>query len=178
MGKRALIAMLLTPLPAMAAGVSFDETAFKGLQYGLICGADSARTEPAPDTTTGTIKIVQDWQKILVETQMVPLVKGLGFGVTLSPASPRILDNVRVTLTHPPYHGNGDTVDSWVTDFDASSPNLNFFEFEHDFEMVTGTWTLEANQGDRQLYSVTFEVVPASRLPHLANLCKGESLTS
>lgn len=170
--------MLLTPLPAMAAGVSFDESAFEDLKYGLICGAESARTEPAPDTTTGTVKIVEDWQEILVETQTVPLVKGLGFGVTLSLATPRIWDNVRITLTHPPYHGNGDTVDSWVSDFDASRPNLNFFEFEHDFEMVTGTWTLEANHGDRQLYSVTFEVVPASRLPHLANLCEGESLTS
>ena len=162
----------------MAAGVSFDASRVTDLQYGLVCGADAARTEPAPDTTMGTIQILEGWQKVLVQTQVVPMVTGLGFGVGLKPASPRNLTDVRITITHPPYIGNGDTRESWVTSFDAGGSNLNFFEFEHDFEMVKGQWTLEAHQGDAMLYSVAFEVVDPSRLPHLVNLCNGEVVTS
>lgn len=162
----------------MAAGVSFDETRITDFEYGLICGAEATRTEPAPDTTTGTIQILEGWQKIILRTQVVPMVTGIGFGVSLKPASPRNLNDVRITITHPPYIGFGDTRESWFTDFSADGNNLNFFEFEHDFEMVKGQWTLEAHQGDTMLYSATFEVVDPSQVPHLANLCNGEVVTS
>lgn len=178
MVRQAIIALLICPLPAMAAGVSFDERRVEQLRYGLVCGSDTSETMPAPDTASGTIQKREDWQKIILETQVIPLVKGLALGVDIQPAAPRVLGNVKIIVTHPPFIGSGLTTDSWNSDFDASGSNLNFFEFEHPYEMVEGEWTIEARKGFRTLYSVTFQVVSPDTVPEMAKLCDGISLTS
>ncbi len=178
LAKQSLVALLLCPLPVLAAGVSFDETRVGVLRYGLVCGSDTAETMPAPDTARGTIQKREDWQKIIVETQVIPLVKGMALGVDMVPAGPRSLENVRITVTHPPFRDSGLTVDKWTADFSRGSSNLNFFEFEFPYEMVEGTWTMEATKGFRTLYSVSFQVVDAATVPEMAGLCDGVSLTS
>lgn len=162
----------------MAAGVFFDQAKLAGLRFGLVCGSDTAETFPAPGTMLGVIQKRQDWQQIIVETQVVPLTPGLGFGVDPTPLGPWVLDGVRITITHPPYIGSGVTTESWTDDFSALRSNLNFFEFEHSFEFVPGTWTMEGFDGEERLFSVTFEVVPAARLPQYDGICDGVSLTS
>ena len=122
----------------MAAGVSFDETRVADLRYGLVCGSDTAETMPAPDTASGTIQKREDWQKIIVETQVIPMVKGMALGVDLKPQAPRTIGNVKITVTHPPFIGSELTTDSWTANFDATGSNLNFFEFEHPYELVEG----------------------------------------
>ncbi len=162
----------------MAAGVSFDESRVSELQYGLVCGSDTAETMPAPKTASGTIQKREDWQKIILETQIIPLVKGIALGVDMKPAAPRAIGNVKIIVTHPPFVGSELTTDSWTTQFDAASSNLNFFEFEHPYELVEGQWTIEARKGFRKLYSVTFQVVVPETVPDMAKLCDGISLNS
>lgn len=170
--------MLLCPLPVVAAGVSFDDKRVGELKFGLVCGSDTDETIPAPETATGTIQVRQDWQKIIMETQTIPLIKGMALGVDIKPAAPRALDNVKITVTHPPFIGSELTKDSWTVNFAPDGSNLNFFEFEHPYEFVEGEWTMEAKKGFRTLYSVTFQVVNPALLPDMATLCDGISLTS
>lgn len=162
----------------MAAGVSFNETLLERLEYGLICRVEAASLEPAPETATGTIQVIEKPLNFLKKTRTIPMVKGLGFAVDLTPAAPWRLDNVQVSLQHPPYYGSGETIDRWTAAFDGSTPTMNFFEFEHDFEMVAGVWTLSAYQDQTLIYSVSFDVVPAQDAPDLAALCSDAMLTS
>ncbi|WP_299300947.1 DUF3859 domain-containing protein [uncultured Litoreibacter sp.] len=178
MANKLLISMIFVPLPVMAAGVSFDQTRVQDLKFGLVCGSDTDETIAAPDTATGTVQVRQDWQKIVAETQTIPLVKGLALGVDMRPVAPRVLNNVRITVTHPPFIGSELTQDSWTANMTPKGSNLNFFEFEHPYEFVEGTWTFEARKGFRTLYSVTFQVVDPALLPQLAGVCDGVSLTS
>lgn len=149
-----------------------------GVTFGLVCGSDTDETIPAPETATGTVQVRQDWQKIIVETQTIPLVKGMALGVDMRPQAPRALDNVKITVTHPPFIGSELTSDSWTVNFSATGSNLNFFEFEHPYELVEGEWVMEARKGLRMLYRVTFNVVNPDLLPEMAGLCNGVSLTS
>lgn len=148
------------------------------LRYGLVCGSDTAETMPAPGTASGTIQKRQHWQKIIVETQIIPMVQGMALGVDMKPQAPRAIGNVKITVTHPPFVGSELTTDSWTTNFDANGSNLNFFEFEHPYELVEGQWKIEARKGFRTLYSVTFQVVSPDTVPQMAKLCDGISLTS
>lgn len=170
--------MLFSPLPVLAAGISLNETYVGNLRFGLVCGSDTAETLPAPDTAQGTIQKREDWQKILVETQVIPLTKGMALGVDVSPVGPRNIEDVEIHVTHPPYADSGLTLERWQTEFTASGSNLNFFEFEFPYEMVEGPWTIEARTERGTLYSVTFQVVSPETLPELADLCDGISLTS
>ncbi|MEM9584473.1 MAG: DUF3859 domain-containing protein [Pseudomonadota bacterium] len=178
MAKGAFIALLFCPLPALAAGISFDKSRVGELRYGLVCGSDTAETIPAPQTAQGTIQKREDWQNIILETQIIPLVKGMALGVDVAPAGPREIGDVTITVTHPPFNESGLTIDKWSAKFTSNGSNLNFFEFEVPDEMVEGIWTMTARKGIRTLYTVSFKVVDPATVPEMANLCDGISLTS
>ena len=122
------------------------------INYGLVCPAGTATKLPAPGTHLGFITQRDQSQFIEHQTQIIPLTKGIGFGVDV-------------------------TEESWQTDIVRDASNLNFFLFECPFEMVAGEWAIQASHRGQIVYSVSFKVVDPARIPNLASYCSGSLLS-
>lgn len=179
----ALALLALSIFPAQAQRLSdaapvrfFDQAQIEGIDYGLVCPAGNAIELPAPGTHLGMIKQREGWQKIEYTTQAIPMVEGIGFGVSASPFEDII--GATITVTHPPYPGTDVTDETWVTDVIVGSSNLNYFTFEFPFEQVPGRWAIQAEYDGDVLYAVEFDVVDPDRFPNIDGLCKGPAVIS
>jgi len=175
------LALSIAPIQAQrlsdaASVAAFNKRAVSDGDYGLVCPAGNAVELPAPGTHLGVIKQREGWQRIEYTTQTIPMVKGIGFGVEAAPL--RNLTGVQVTVFHPPYPGTDVTEESWISDFNTDAQNLSFFTFEFPFEMVQGRWAIQATHLGSTLYSVEFDVVPASKYPNVDGLCAGPAQIS
>jgi len=102
----------------------------------------------------------------------VPAVLGIGFGVRAGIAGPVGIDNVIMQVTHPPFTGTGATQQSFATSIGAEeTPGVTFYQFDYGYELALGEWIMTAVSGEEVLYEVTFNVVPPSALPELADVC-------
>lgn len=139
--------------PAAADGVTL-------LESGLFCA--SPRTEesrPAPDTVEGVVHEMQSGP-FDVAGQVVPLVPGLAFGIRFR--SDLTKDRVvRMVTLHPPLGPEGQTRSSWETVLQAGAVRARAFSFDHAYELVPGTWTMEVWEGSEVLLSVPFAVTTA-----------------
>lgn len=174
---------LVSPLQAQhptgaAPSLFVDRNRVTDLDFGLVCPAGPARKLPAPGTHLGEISQRDQSQKVEYTTQVIPLKKGIGFGVDVNALPDGDMIGVTVTVTHPPYPGTDVTRETWISDVIHNASNLNFFLFEFDFEMVPGAWSFSAEYLGETLYSVGFTVVDPARVPHLAGICKDPDLLS
>ncbi|SFR31876.1 DUF3859 domain-containing protein [Litoreibacter janthinus] len=151
----------------------YDDTILSSMDYGLVCPSGTAKKLPAPDTHLGFITQRDQNQSIEHTTQIVPLAKGVGFGVDVQLPEGTNLRDVEITVFHPPYIGTDVTEELWRTDLVPRTSNLNFFLFEFPFEMVAGDWALQASHEGKLLYAVTFKVVDPSRIRNLSSYCSG-----
>ena len=175
----AIAAALLPAAMATAEPVAQADTSRLGdVNFGIICPVGDVVRIPAEGTKLGYITQRQGAQQISLTTQTIPLVSGIGFGVRSTNISGGALGPIQITVKHPKFPGHASTQDTWTDTFETDSVNFNFFTFEFPFEMQTGAWTFTASQFDRPLYSVSFQVVEATSVPHLAAVCAGPSLTS
>lgn len=143
--------------------------------FGIYCPGDPIRRDEAPGTASGTINIVEAPPEFLVETQRIPAVPGVGFGILVGLKPGAVLD-ATVTVRHPPFTGSGVTEEFWVTNLD-DSPSLNGFTFEHAYELQPGLWTYSAAVEGIEIYRIDFEVVEPSAAPELAGICAGAILS-
>jgi len=164
-------------LDTVAPDLFFDASILSKIDYGLVCPSGTAKKLPAPDTHLGFITQRDKTQRIEHTTQIVPLSKGIGFGVDAQLPDGAELRDVEISVRHPPYPGTDVTEERWRTDMVANASNLNFFLFEYPFELVAGSWTLQASYQGTLLYSVNFEVVDPSRIPNLSSYCSGALLS-
>lgn len=142
------------------------------IEVGVFCALQAMDQRPAPGTSSGWVhvpngEITFHWP----DRQVVPASLGLAFGVKarLVPGAFAAYGEMRV---YPP----GSTVpEIWDSSFGDLSPSVAFFRFDHDHELIPGPWRFEAWDGATQLYSVTFEVVPAAALPEIAQACRATS---
>lgn len=173
---------LMTPLQAqhldsVAPDLIFDERILSKINYGLVCPSGTAKKLPAPDTHLGFITQRDQSQRIEHTTQIIPLSRGVGFGVDVQLPDGTSLRGVEVSVFHPPYVGTDVTEERWRSDFLPRTSNLNFFLFEFPFEMVAGEWAIQASHQGTLLYSATFQVVDPSRIPNLSSYCSGALLS-
>ncbi|RLJ40795.1 uncharacterized protein DUF3859 [Litoreibacter meonggei] len=173
---------LTTPTQAQflkdaAPDLVFDERILSKINYGLVCPSGTAKKLPAPDTHLGFITQRDQSQRIEHTTQVVPLSKGIGFGVDVQLPDGVELRDVEISVFHPPYTGTNVTEESWRSDLVSRASNLNFFLFEFPFEMVAGDWALQASHNGTLLYAVNFKVVDPSRIPNLSSYCSGALLS-
>lgn len=144
--------------PFTAPGITFA-----GL--GIYCDEDDTRTEAAPGTSLGYIHILQNQPRIAFPQQEVPARLGVHFGVVV--VSDRDIAEVRNETWKPGATGP----EVWFTDLTATVPRARGFVFELEGELLTGLWRMDAFDGDRLLYSVEWEVRPASDLPGVSSNC-------
>ena len=149
----------------------YDDEIISKVEFGIVCPAGELNKLPAPDTHLGFINERQETQRIEHKTQIIPLTRGIGFGVDVKLPWRTKLSDVEISVFHPPFVGTDVTQGSWRTDFRPRKSNLNFFMFEFPFELVEGDWAIQATHEGKTLYAVSFKVVDPSHIPNLPNYC-------
>lgn len=162
----ALLLALAAPLAAQPAAPQADPDV-ASLTFGVFCALQAMDQRPAPGTLSGWIHVPDTeidfhW----ADRQIVPAQIGLAFGVKSRLQPGLFLDGeMRV------YRPGSATPEVWTSSFTDISDQFGFFRFDREDELIPGIWRFEAWAGGEQLYTVTFEVVPAQALPQIAQAC-------
>jgi len=150
-----------------------------GFEYGLVCDTRVVGTSKAPDTEIGEINIIAGNIEFSTHGTLVPATPGLSFGVKTRAIGDINLDDVTFRVTHPPLIGSGTTKQSWQGFIEASRLSAQLYSFDLPSELVTGTWTLAAYQGDTLIYRISFDVIAPKDAPtYLKELCNLGAYTS
>jgi hypothetical protein len=137
------------------------------LKVGVFCAMQAMDQRPAPGTLSGWIHVPEGeidfhWP----DSQVVPAQIGLAFGV-----KSRLAPGLFLAGEMRVYRPGSTTPETWESSFTDLSDQFGFFRFDREDELVPGTWRFEAWSGNRTLYTVEFEVVPAAALPEIAQAC-------
>lgn len=144
---------------------------------GLFCAPETAGRRPAPGTMDGWVHVPAEPIVLVAESDQAPMVLGMGFGVryALAAGAPA---TVTYTVTHPPIPPSNMSVESWDSEAPLDGGDSFFFQFDRPEEMVPGEWTFSASMAGEVLFTVAFQVRPASDLPTLAHLCRAPQMLS
>lgn len=162
-----IAAVIALPL----SGVAQTSDAIASLSAGVVCGPPVIGSSPAPDTIAGSTHIIAEDPPFIAEIRQVPAVIGIGFGVKAQARDPSGLSDVTMTVTHPPIGDAGTTTQSYRSWVSGTEPSMTFYQFDEEYERVTGTWTFTATHAGEELFAVSFDVVPPQALPDLAAAC-------
>ena len=163
---------------ASAAIDTFVSSLIGSLEIGVICPPPSVGDSPAPGTVAGLTHLVDEDPPFVSMSRRLPAVMGIGFGVKTMTADRMGLSEVTMTVTHPPMGKDGATQQSFLTRIDGGTPSLTFYQFDYAYELVQGTWQMEAMKDGIILYRTSFEVVAPKDAPELARVCGFEQLLS
>lgn len=156
-------AMAVAEPAAPSIGPSVDH-----LEVGVFCAMQAMGQAPAPGTLSGWLH-VPDHDVIFhwPDRQIVPAALGLAFGtrVQMAPGITIPFGEMRV------YRPGSPDPETWGTNFNDLGETLAFFRFDREDELISGIWRFEGWDGPQQLFSVEFEVVPATDLPEIADTC-------
>lgn len=141
------------------------------IKWGIFCALREMDRVPAPGTLSGWLHVPKEaldfhWP----HHRVVPAALGLAFGVRARLAEGAAPIEVEIRVYRP----GRDRPDVW-TSWLGESFNLVFFRFDTEDELLTGAWRFEAWDGERQIYAVEFQVVPASALAGIADICGATS---
>lgn len=145
---------------------------FANIDAGIVCAAEASRREPAPDTRTGFIDLVEGDITLGLSGGRIPALPGLAFGVVTRVADGGGAPGATVVVVHPPMGADRTERESWTTDFVAGDATANFFRFDYPEERVPGPWTMQAELDGRVLYTARFEVVDPALMPNFVNPCE------
>lgn len=148
------------------------------LEAGVICPPPTIGSAPAPGTVAGTTHIIDDAPPFVSASRKVPAVLGIGFGIKALAADDFGIEDVTVVVTHPPMGADQVEAQQFGTRISGVSPSITFYQFDYDYELLHGDWTVTGIADGRALYSVTFEVVPPGDLPELARICGFQDMLS
>ncbi|SHF19849.1 protein of unknown function [Loktanella atrilutea] len=170
-----LAALTLAPQVQAEAMTS---PAIAQLETGVICPPPSVGESPAPGTLAGSTHLIEDEPPFVSSSSRVPAVIGIGFGTKSMTADLFGLQDVTMTVTHPPMGKDGITSQTFQTRIDGTEPSLTFYQFDYTYELVQGPWQMEASKDGEVLFRTEFEVVPPKAVPELARVCGFEDLLS
>jgi hypothetical protein len=172
---RALAALLLTVTPVWAQDIR-DAALIAGIEAGIVCAPPVIGSAPAPDTVAGVTNIIEDLPPFVSNDRIVPAVLGVGFAVRVDPTID--LPAVRVEVEHPPMGPDRITRESYPSGHYVGGDSFAMYQFEYDYELVKGAWTVTGWLDTQPLWSVTFQVVDPTLVPDLAAPCGYEALLS
>ena len=170
--KLLLLSCLVTTMSAGSAQAeNFRAPEIAFLEAGILCGPETIGTLPAPGTIEGATHVIENEPDFVSTVQVVPAVLGLGFGVKSQSVMPDGIDSVEIFVSHPEMGETAVAIQSFMTRINGTDPSLTFYQFDHTYELVHGTWRFMARSGETTLYAVSFEVVAPRLVPELASLC-------
>ena len=144
--------------PIMAPGIVIEA-------FGVHCNVEKEGTQAAPGTESGFINLLSGTPEFTHRQQEIPARIGISFAVVA--LSDRDIFDARLLTWKP----GATQPEYWVSDMVAAEPSIQGFMFETPSELIPGLWRLEAYEGDTQLYSVEFDVLPGVQLPGVTSDC-------
>lgn len=174
-----IFALVISPAAAQV-GPQPDKHSpnISSFETGVICAQPVVGSEPAPGTLAGVTNIIDEDPPFVSNARRVPAVIGVGFGLKAQSAAPDGISGVTMIVTHPPMGPTGTTHQMYMSSINGDKPAVRFYQFDFDYELVTGIWQLEAQKNGKVLYRVTFEVLPPDQIPELATACGFENMLS
>lgn len=129
------------------------------LDWGLFCQVDRLGSEPAPETLSGTVHLIDGTQRPVRQTQLIPGLLGRGFGTVVSlPPGRRLPLPVMVEVLHPPMGPDGITRQAWPSILGSSGPTVSTWSFDLPAEVVPGDWRFRMLAGREVLLEIPFRV--------------------
>lgn len=174
---RILIFLLaILPVQLLAQDQRSSEISF--LATGVICAPETVGTAPAPDTVAGVTNVIEEDPPFVSTANRVPAVIGIGFGVKATSTTTSGIEDVIVIVRHPAMGPEGATLQSYATRISGVGTSNSLYQFDFDYELLPGRWSIEARKAGQLLYRSQFEVVPPQDIPELAGVCGFEELLS
>lgn len=153
-----------------AAPVTAPEIA--RIEVGVFCALQAMDRMPAPGTDAGWIHVPTGevgfhWP----DQRVVPAAIGIAFGVKATgiPGWASTAAEARV------FRPGRKVPEAWKTGISDAGASIAFFRFDKEAELDPGLWVFEVWDGDRRLYRVEFDVVPAAGLPEIVEACQAVS---
>lgn len=168
----------MIPVVAMAQEPDIVSPLIASHASGVICAPPTTGTSPAPGTVAGTTHLIDVEPDFVSTKRRVPAVLGIGFGIKAWAADVFGIPNVVMTISHPEMGELRATSQNFGSNISGTKPSLTFYQFDFDYELVTGFWQMEAARGTDVLYRTTFEVLPPDQVPELAAICGFAELLS
>jgi hypothetical protein len=129
--------------------------------WGLFCEVSGNGSEPAPETSLGSIRIIDQVQRPVRRTTVIPGNLGLGFGAVVRLADGTALPvPYRIELLHPPMAPTGATRQAWDGVLTPGETSVNTWEFAFPEEIVPGDWTYRLTSQGEVLLDMRFVVTP------------------
>jgi len=173
---RSLFLFALMASPALAQDQRSGAISF--LETGVICAPDGMTTSPAPNTVAGVTNVIEEDPPFVSTFNRVPAVMGIGFGAKAQSEAFEGISNVVISVRHPAMGKDGVTVQSYQTRISGIDPSITFYQFDYEYELLLGSWTIEARKDGQLLYRSQFDVVAPHKVPELAGICGFQELLS
>ncbi|OWU86548.1 hypothetical protein ATO6_07100 [Oceanicola sp. 22II-s10i] len=171
-----LILLIAGPLPSAAGNLVKSPMILE--EFGVYCPDEATGRVEAPDTERGFIDLIQGDPRVDFQTDVVPGELGLGFGMRFRFEDGHGVRMGRVIITHPPFGNPPVTRESYSITVESDVSSMTQFDFDDDYEIQYGTWTLAIEVDGEILLSRDFHVVPKEQSPISTKLCEGPSLLS
>ena len=162
---------------AVAQSVDAVSPQISAFRAGIFCAPEVISTSPAPDTVAGVTNVLETAPPFVSAGRNMPAVLGMGFGV-MSKSKNQVLLDVLIVVTHPPMGEGAVTRQSYYSEISSFGESMTLYQFDYDYELVQGPWTITASQGDTVLFQAGFNVVAPHLVPELAGICGYEELLS
>jgi hypothetical protein len=156
--------VLALTLATAGAPAAADEigSAVARWQAGVVCASSFGQGRNAADNLS-----------FIAQTQVVPAVLGMGFGVKAQAAQPGGISGVTITVIHPPFASGGPNAQTFPSTMSGEGLSAFYYRFEEQQEVVPGRWTIRATAGEVLLYSIDFDVVVPGPRDGLVAACGG-----
>jgi hypothetical protein len=110
-----------------------------------------------PGTIKGTVDRMDRVPNLVMETQVVPAIDKIMFGVL---AREKVENGtVLITVTHPPLGPQGLTVESWNTQMETGKHTVHAYYLGLSDGDPRGRWTITGASDDGLLFYAEFDVV-------------------
>ena len=129
-------------------------------QAGVVCANEFGRGSNAANDIS-----------FIAQTQTVPAVVGMGFGVRAQTTVPEGITGVTIVVDHPPFQAGGPRQQTYQTSMSGAGLSGFFYRFEEQREVQPGRWRISALNGSNVLYSIDFDVVQARQGDALLQSC-------
>jgi hypothetical protein len=159
---KTLAAILL--IVASTSAYAQKVTGAEIIDYGILKKIKSEGVLDAPDSVTGKANNVIASQ-LVQSTATVKATVGTTFGIFVKlvgePNGTVITSHFR--CIHPkltdPVSGRSSESDAWESPRPIGTPRYVSYTFDHEWELVSGKWTIQVLQDGRVIAEKTFDVV-------------------
>ncbi|HSY42969.1 MAG TPA: DUF3859 domain-containing protein [Candidatus Acidoferrum sp.] len=150
---------------ALAAAAGIDG---KISDYGIFKETGDQDSFGAPQSPSGVGHIIHSPPMLVATTNRIPAKLGIGFGVAYEVQNPAAEDgeqlNAEIRVSYPSITRPDGSISKSFTTYNQSFYQKHkaigsiVYTFDHDYEVVTGTWRFEVTVGGKLIGNKEFTV--------------------